>query len=96
MIEEPVIFLIILISSIIAKNSLSKERLGLFYPIMIRLFFIGVIIHEFSHYIINLAVGIKPRSIEIKWRDPQSRVRSPHGSVQSKPRSFIRSKLNEK
>ena len=89
MIEEPLVFLIILISSIIAKNTLSKELLGLFYPIVIRLRFIGVAVHEFSHYVMNLVVGIKPIAIMIRWRDEQTYRRSPHGAVQSKPRSFL-------
>jgi len=41
----------------------------------------------------NLVVGIKPTRIEIKWRDPQSRARSPHGAVYSKPRSFLQAFL---
>jgi len=89
MIEEPTIFLIILISSIVVRNLLSKENSGNFYPIILRLNFIGVVVHEFCHYIMNLAVGIKPVRIEIKWREPQNRTRNPHGVVYSKPRSFL-------
>jgi hypothetical protein len=89
MIEELWVFLIILISSIIAHNLLLKDRSGYFYPIILRLAFIGVVVHEISHYVMNLAVGIKPEGITIRWRDKQTHVRSPHGAVLSKPRSFL-------
>jgi hypothetical protein len=59
---------------------------------MIRLTYIGVIVHELSHYVVNLAVGIKPQGISVKWRDGKGR-RNPNGFVQSKPRSFLQALL---
>ena len=64
-------------------------QFGYLNPLLLRLFFIGVIFHELAHYIMNLLVGIQPERIEIRWRDPVTHQRSPHGGVQSKPRSFL-------
>lgn len=50
MLEEPWIFLIILVLSLILNNYLTERHLGGFYPIAIRLFFIGTIVHEIAHY----------------------------------------------
>jgi len=89
MIEELGIFAFVLVLSLVARNFLLREELGAFYKIILRLSLVGVAIHEISHYIMNLAVGIKPEGIEIKWRNKETHQRSPHGSVTSKPRSFL-------
>lgn len=88
--EELLIFFVILICSLVISNIALKERYsGPFYPIAIRLFFVGVVVHECCHYVMNLAVGIKPQYIKIRWRDEKTHRRNPHGAVQSKPRSFL-------
>ncbi len=92
MLEEPLVFLIILILVFLLRSVLKEHILGPFYPIILRLFFIGVIVHELSHYIMNLAVGIKPRGINVKWRGGRGE-RSPRGSVLSKPCSFLQTFL---
>ena len=91
MLEELFVFFMVLVLSLIAKNVMRKDLLGLFYPFVLRLGFIAV--HEFSHYLINLTVGIKPEAFEIRWRVKETRQRSPHGSVASKPRSFFQAVL---
>jgi len=65
MIQEIIVFIIILIISMIVQKMIRKDILGPFYPIALRLSFIGVIVHELSHYVMNLAVGIIPKKIEI-------------------------------
>ena len=89
MIEELGIFLLFLFLSLFARNFLLRKDLGAFNYILLVLSFVGVVVHEISHYIMNLAVGIRPERIEINWRDRETRQRSPHGSVTSKPRSFL-------
>ncbi len=89
MIQEILVFAIILVISIFARKMIRKDVIGPFYPIMLRLNFIGVVVHELSHYIMNLAVGIIPKGIRIKWRSDDKRIRAPHGAVYSKPRSLL-------
>ncbi|NVM34415.1 MAG: hypothetical protein HWN81_02390 [Candidatus Lokiarchaeota archaeon] len=93
MLEELIVFFIVLILSLLAKSIVKKEKLGAFYPFVLRLRFIGVAVHEFSHYIMNLAVGIKPEGIKINWRVKETRERNPHGMVITKPRSFLQGVL---
>jgi len=93
MLEELIVFSIVLILSLLARSLLNKEKLGAFYHILLRLQFIGVAVHEISHYVMNLVVGIKPEGIKIKWRNGQTYQRSPHGAVGSKPRSFLQAVL---
>ena len=92
MLEEPLLFLIILILVLLLQSVLKEHILGPFYPIILRLAFIGVIVHELSHYIMYLVVGIKPCGISVRWRDGRGE-RSPSGSVVSKPRSFLQTFL---
>lgn len=86
MLEELVIFFIILCISLAVRNNLSKGKrvLGPFYPILLRLEFVGVIVHEISHWVMSVAVGTKPESISIKWRNEKNGFRSPHGAVKPK------------
>ncbi|MFX1304396.1 MAG: hypothetical protein ACFE9X_13655 [Promethearchaeota archaeon] len=89
MIQEPLIFLAILIISLILSSFFLSDRAGPFKPIAIRLFFIGVIFHEISHYIMSLVVGRLPDHFEVKWRNEKSK-RSPYGSIElEKPPSFL-------
>jgi hypothetical protein len=96
MLEELIVFGIVLIVSLsarcLASNS-AKQKLGIVHSIFLRLNFIGVVVHEISHYIMNLLVGIKPESIGIRWRNKQTHERNPHGWVKSKPRSFLQASL---
>ena len=83
MIEELSLFLSILIISLLIKNLLFKraDKIWLLGPILMRLGYIGVVVHEISHYSMCLAVGVRPEHLEIKWRHEISGERSPHGSV---------------
>lgn len=85
MIEEPQIFLLIAVLSLFLKNLVSKDRLGPIYPVVLRLRYVGVAVHEIAHYIMSLAVGRIPKNIEIKWR--HQGTRNPHGRVEDE-RSF--------
>ncbi|NVM34511.1 MAG: hypothetical protein HWN81_02875 [Candidatus Lokiarchaeota archaeon] len=81
MIEEPFVFLLILVVSLVLSHFLMSDRAGRFQWVAYRLFFIGVIIHEISHAIMCLMVGMKFEYIRIRWRDERFGFRSPHGSV---------------
>ena len=96
MLEELIVFGIILIVSLCARylaSNSAKEKLGIIHSIFLRLNFIGVIVHEISHYVMNIVVGIKPGGIKIAWRSEKTNIRSPHGWVKSKPRSFLQAFL---
>ncbi len=81
MIEEPFVFLCVLLISLAMSHFFLGEKAGVIRPIAFRLFYVGVIFHELSHYITCLMVGIKPEQIKIKWRNEKFGSRSPHGSV---------------
>jgi hypothetical protein len=92
MIEEILIFFIVLIASGIARyitGNIPNNNISITSRIIFILTFIGVAVHEFSHYLANLIVGLKPGKIEIKWKNEKYGFISPHGSVQGKPRSFL-------
>jgi hypothetical protein len=90
--EEIVVFLGILggswIASSLVRMILNKSNF-IVSKIVYILTFIGVAVHEFSHYIANLIVGLKPGKIKIKWKSEHSGAIAPHGSVAWKLRSFI-------
>jgi hypothetical protein len=45
------------------------------------LFFLGVIVHEFSHLFFSLIFGVPVERIEIKWRNPNGFGVAPHGKI---------------
>ena len=56
-------------------------------------FFIGVIVHEFSHLIVTVLCGLPVERLEIRFRDPHIHVVSPSGAVSTGDfphRSFIK------
>ncbi|MFX1501406.1 MAG: hypothetical protein ACFFDH_10640 [Promethearchaeota archaeon] len=89
MLQELFIFFIVLVLSLFAKTLIQREKLGPFYPFILRMRLIGVAMHEISHYIMSLAVGIKPEEIRINWRIEETGQRNPHGYVIAKPRTFL-------
>lgn len=90
MIEEPFIFFIVLISSLGLSSFLLSEKAGSIQKVAMRLFFIGVVIHELSHYVMSIVVGIPPERIAIKWRNESNGERNPQGYVKIKRKaSFL-------
>jgi hypothetical protein len=90
MIEEPIIFLGVLILSWITSSLLISDRAGVLKPIAFRLGYIGVIFHEISHYLMSLAVGKMPEKMKIEWHKGKNGERSAQGSVSlEKPPSFL-------
>ena len=81
MIEEPFVFLLVLFISLIMSHFLLGEKAGPIRLIMYWIFYIGVIFHEGSHYLMCLIVGMKPEQIKVKWRNERFGFREPHGSV---------------
>ena len=66
---------------------------GIWRAILNTAAFIGVIVHEFSHLIVTLLCGLPVESLEIRFKDPQTHVIAPHGSVGTGDfphRSFIK------
>ncbi|GAH36957.1 unnamed protein product, partial [marine sediment metagenome] len=45
------------------------------------IFFVGVIVHEVSHRLMDLLVGVPSHNLRVKYRDENSSKASPHGSV---------------
>ncbi|MFX1338890.1 MAG: hypothetical protein ACFFDK_09800 [Promethearchaeota archaeon] len=76
-----ILFPIILIASYITKQILIRYDYGPFSKIIIVLGFIGVAIHELSHFLMCLIVGIKPKEIKIKFRSEITNKPNPHGHV---------------
>ncbi|MFX0073133.1 MAG: hypothetical protein ACFFAO_18800 [Candidatus Hermodarchaeota archaeon] len=76
-----IFFPIILIVSIITKNVLLRHDYGPFTKIILTLRFIGVAIHEISHFFVSFLVGIRPRKIKIKYRNDFTGEPDPHGFV---------------
>jgi len=76
-----ILFPIILIASYITEQILLRYNYGPFSKLIIILRFIGVAIHELSHFLMCLLVGIKPKEIKIKFRSEITNSPDPHGSV---------------
>ncbi len=89
MLEEPIIFVIIFIVSFILKYLYNKGQFGYLNPLFLRLFYVGVIIHELAHYVMCKIVGVETRGILIAWRSQKTGERSPHGAVGTHPPSFV-------
>ncbi|MFW9820709.1 MAG: hypothetical protein ACFFE5_13960 [Candidatus Thorarchaeota archaeon] len=91
MIEELLIFLGVLVISLILSRFIYSDRSGVLRPILLRVCFIGVFIHELAHYIMSLVVGKIPDSFNIKWQKKNDQKEgSPHGWITlEKPPSFL-------
>ena len=83
LIKYGMVFAINLIVSIVLCHLISYRASGPFHIILLRLFFLGVIVHEISHFIANLAVGVVPKNIKVKFRDEKTKRPYPHGSVET-------------
>ncbi len=89
MLEEPIIFVIIFIVSLTLKYLYNKGQFGYLNPLFLRLFYVGVIIHELAHYLMCKIVGVETRGIRIAWRSQGTGERNPHGAVGTHPPSFV-------
>jgi len=94
MFEDIIWFFVILISSKILSTLLFSGDRGPFKRIIMGLAYVGVLVHELSHYIVNIVVGIMPRGIEVHYRSRKTGMPNPHGSVTSSPkRNFLQAFL---
>jgi hypothetical protein len=94
MFEDIIWFFIILFSSILIRNLLLRRDTGPFKSILVRLAYIGVLVHELSHFAMSLVAGIVPRGIKVKYRSEITRMPNPHGSVNIGPkRNFLQASL---
>lgn len=90
MIEEPFIFLGILLISLIMSSFLTSDRAGVLKPIALRICIIGVFFHELAHYLMSLAVGKMPDSFNVKWKKEDNEIKYIHGWIHlEKPPSFL-------
>ena len=81
-------FPIILVTSYFIKKILLTHDIGPFKSLINTLRYIGVAVHEISHFIMCLIVGIRPTGIEIKLKDEMTRETAPHGAVFFGSRSY--------
>ncbi len=91
MIEELLIFLGVLVISLILSSFIYSDRSGVLRPILLRVCFIGVFIHEFSHYLMSLVVGKRPDSFYVKWQKKNElNEGGPYGRITlENPPSFL-------
>ncbi len=84
-------FVIVLIaSSILSSVVFSLKMPDRLRTILMAFFFVGVIVHEISHAIASLLVGLKVKQFMVKWRSPRTGEVSPHGAVgPEEKRSFL-------
>lgn len=78
-------FPIILVISYVISRFLMRIDYGPFKVILLALSFIGVAIHEFSHFIMCLIVGIRPKGISIRLRSQFTGNVNPNGEVRLDP-----------
>lgn len=62
-----------------------RKKLGPFKHIINVLAFIGVVVHEFSHFFMCKILGVSTAGIKVKFLSENSREASPHGYVAFKP-----------
>ncbi|TFG08625.1 MAG: hypothetical protein EU539_01805 [Promethearchaeota archaeon] len=73
----PIIFLL----SYITSKFLLRYNYGPFTKMITILAFVGVAVHEISHFIACVIVGVRPRKIGIKFRSEITHEAAPHGYV---------------
>ncbi len=90
-IQNILAFIVIAISSGIISRTLRHYDLGPFNTICNILGFIGIIVHELSHYIMSLLVGIPPAKIEFTYRWMNGSVSYKKGTQKSFLQGFLTS-----
>ena len=75
----PVVFIISYLLWMILMRA--RNKIGPFKHIVNALAFVGVIVHEFSHFLLCKLLGVPTDGIRIKLLDETTRRVSPHGSV---------------
>ena len=71
----------------------SRYSRGIWRALLNIAFFVGVIVHEFSHLIVTILCGLPVESLKIRLMDPNTGIISPHGAVGTGDfphRSFIK------
>jgi hypothetical protein len=84
LLEILVWFPIFLGISYVVEKTIISRNLGPFSSLFNGLAYIGVMVHELSHFTMCLLVGIRPKGISVKLRD-QTRQVNPHGKVRVEP-----------
>jgi hypothetical protein len=84
LLEILVWFPIFLGISYVVEKTIISRNLGPFSSLFNGLAYIGVMVHELSHFTMCLLVGIRPKGISVKLRDQTGQV-NPHGKVRVEP-----------
>ena len=89
------IFPVFILLSYFFGRFLFKYARGPFKPIINAFCFVGVILHELSHFTMCLLVGIRPKSINVNLMSKHTNKVAPSGSVSLDPhgRTFLQSLL---
>lgn len=77
-------FPIFLAISYVIEKLVASHDLGPFKPILNILAYIGVMVHELSHFIMCLLVGVRPTGISVKLKDRTGQI-NPNGKVSFEP-----------
>jgi len=76
------IFPFVYVIGYLLQSVLTSQDLGRTGNTIINLiFFVGVIVHEVSHRLMDLLVGVPSHNLRVKYRDENSSKANPHGSV---------------
>lgn len=84
-------FCVVVLTSIVLTNIIfSLDIPSRIRKMLMVIFFLGVVVHEISHAIASLLVGLKVDGVSIRWKSEENHQASPHGSVRVDPRrSFL-------
>ena len=85
---------LILLGSYITEHFIWPADVGPLNPIKNAMCYIGIAIHELSHFVMALIVGVRPKGIQIKLRGKGGKI-APHGKVmvESHGETFLQAAL---